>query len=144
MPCKARRRESAKETNITYLNRRSNSLSRAPSVAFSDSSLSEGAKSRGGPWPSEKSKNKYKLKGALRSATQSSHLQTNNFLQAKSNSGRTAMRFLPLNRIEVQRILRRQATKNPNGSIHSDFFGAPRRIRTCDLPVRSRALYPLS
>ena len=24
------------------------------------------------------------------------------------------------------------------------FFGAPGRIRTCDLPVRSRALYPLS
>ena len=23
-------------------------------------------------------------------------------------------------------------------------FGAPGRIRTCDLPVRSRALYPLS
>ena len=25
-----------------------------------------------------------------------------------------------------------------------EFFGAPCRIRTCDLPVRSRALYPLS
>ena len=24
------------------------------------------------------------------------------------------------------------------------FYGAPGRIRTCDLPVRSRALYPLS
>ena len=28
--------------------------------------------------------------------------------------------------------------------LHLPFYGAPGRIRTCDLPVRSRALYPLS
>ena len=44
---------------------------------------------------------------------------------------------------EVFELYGKIALKKPT-AFAIGFLGAPSRIRTCDLPVRSRALYPLS